>query len=55
LAGEKAVSILKGAQPSSIPIETLKQCDVMVNLKTAKAGGFQIPEDFLKTVKKTIQ
>jgi len=55
LAGEKAVRILKGAQPSSIPIESLKQVDVMINLKTAKAGGFQIPEGFMKTVKKIVQ
>jgi putative ABC transport system substrate-binding protein len=55
MAGEKAVKILKGAQPSSIPIETLKQFDVMINLKTAQAGGFQVPPDFMKTVKKTIK
>ena len=39
LAGEKAVRIFKGAKPSSIPIATLKQFDVIINLKTAKAGG----------------
>ena len=55
LAGEKAVKILKGARPSSIPIELLKQCDVMINLKTAKAGGFQVPPDFMKTVRRTIK
>ena len=55
LAGQKAVKILKGVKPSSIPIETLKQFDVMINLKTAKAGGFQTPPDFMKTVKKTVE
>ena len=55
LAGEKAVKILKGARPSSIPIELLKQCDVMINLKTAKAGDFQVPPDFMKTVRRTIK
>ena len=55
LAGEKAVKILKGAKPSSIPIESLKQFDVMINLKTAKAGDFQVPPAFMKTVRRTIE
>ncbi len=55
LAGEKAVKILKGVKPSSIPIESLKQFDVMINLKTAKAGDFQVPPDFMKTVRRTIK
>jgi putative tryptophan/tyrosine transport system substrate-binding protein len=55
LAGEKAVQIFKGAKPSSIPIESLQQFDVMINLKTAKAGGFQVPPDFMKTVKRAIK
>jgi putative ABC transport system substrate-binding protein len=55
LAGEKAVRIFLGAQPSSIPIETLKQFDVIINLKTAKTGGFQVPPDFMKTVGRVIE
>jgi putative tryptophan/tyrosine transport system substrate-binding protein len=55
LAGEKAVKILKGVKPSSIPTESLKQFDVMINLKTAKAGDFQVPPDFMKTVRRTIK
>ena len=55
LAGEKAAKILKGVRPSSIPIESLKQFDVMINLKTAKAGDFQVPPDFMKTVRRTIK
>jgi putative ABC transport system substrate-binding protein len=55
LAGRKAVEIFKGAKPSAIPIETPKQIEVMINLKTAKAGGFQIPPDFKRTITKRIQ
>jgi len=55
LAGEKALEIFKGVEPSSIPIESLKEFEVIINLKTARAGGFQIPPDFMKTVKKTIE
>ena len=55
LAGEKAVKILRGAKPSSIPIEPLKKFDVILNKKTATAGEFKIPPDFMKMVTKTIE
>ena len=55
LAGEKAAKVLKGAKPSSIPIEPLKKLDVIVNRKTAKAGRFQIPSAFMKSVTKVIE
>jgi putative ABC transport system substrate-binding protein len=55
LAGGKAVQIMKGAKPSSIPIETVKKIDLIFNMKTAKAGQFQIPPAFMKTVTKTIE
>ena len=55
LAGKKAVKILKGAKPSSIPIETDKKLDLIINMNTAKAGQFQIPPEFMKKVTKKIQ
>ena len=55
LAGSKAVEIFKGAKPSSIPIETPKQVEVMLNLNTANAGNFHIPAAFAKTITKRIQ
>ncbi len=55
LAGEKAAKVLRGAKPASIPIGTLKKFDVLLNMKTAKAGRFQIPPKFMKTVTKTIE
>jgi putative ABC transport system substrate-binding protein len=55
LAGEKAVKILNGAKPSSIPIESLKKHTLSINMNTARAGRFQIPPDFLKPANKTIQ
>lgn len=55
LAGKKAAQILKGAKPSSIPIESEKKLDIILNRKTAKAGQFQIPPSFLKKVTKTIE
>ncbi|KAF0215125.1 MAG: hypothetical protein FD174_4226 [Geobacteraceae bacterium] len=55
LAGEKAVKILKGAKPSSIPIEPLKKLDLIINMRTAKAGQFQIPPSFMKSVTKVVE
>jgi putative ABC transport system substrate-binding protein len=55
LAGKKAVKILKGAKPSSMPIDPASKLDILFNMKTAKAGQFQIPPAFMKTVTKTIE
>jgi putative ABC transport system substrate-binding protein len=55
LAGEKAVRILKGAKPSSIPIDTVKKFDVILNMETAKKGQFQIPPTVMNTVTKIIR
>jgi putative ABC transport system substrate-binding protein len=55
LAGEKAVKILKGVNPSSIPIESAKKSNVILNMKTAKKGPFQIPPDLGKTVTRIIE
>jgi putative ABC transport system substrate-binding protein len=54
LAGEKAAQILRGSKPSAIPIESLKKMDLIFNMKTAKAGQFQIPPSFMKSVKRVI-
>ena len=55
LAGEKAVMILKGAEPSSIPIETSKGYDVLLNMRTAKEGKFELAPGFMEIVTKTIE
>jgi ABC-type uncharacterized transport system substrate-binding protein len=47
--------ILKGAKPSSLPIETLKEFDVILNMRTARAGGFRIPPEYMQTVKRKIE
>lgn len=55
LAGEKGAKVLKGAKPSSIPIETQKKPDVILNMRTLKAGEFKVPRSFMKSVTKTIE
>ena len=39
--------ILQGRQPKDMPIEQPAKFELAVNLKTAKAIGLKIPEDFL--------
>lgn len=55
LTGEKAAKVLRGEKPSSIPIEYLKKLDVTINLRTAKAGGFQPSPSFMKSVTKVVE
>ncbi|MBI4649853.1 ABC transporter substrate-binding protein [Candidatus Desantisbacteria bacterium] len=55
LAGKKAAMVLRGAKPSDIPIEPLKNFNVILNQKTIKSGQFKIPPDFMKLVTKTIE
>lgn len=55
LAGEKGVKVLKGARPSSIPVESLNKYDVMLNAKTAKSGGFRPSPSFMKSVNRIIE
>ncbi|HEY6012173.1 MAG TPA: ABC transporter substrate-binding protein [Nitrospirota bacterium] len=55
LAGEKALKVLRGAKPSSIPIEVGKKVDVILNAKTAQAGQYIVPPEFLEMVTKTVE
>ena len=55
VAGGKALKVLKGEKPSSIPIESTSKIDFILNLKTAKAGQFKIPPAFMKRVTKIIK
>jgi putative tryptophan/tyrosine transport system substrate-binding protein len=55
LAGKKAAKILKGAKPSSIPIESVKELELVLNMKTAKASRIDVPPAFLKIVTRVIE
>ena len=55
LAGEKAVKILHGANPSSLSIEVPSKVNVILNMKTAKKGQFLIPSEFMKTVTRKVE
>lgn len=55
LSGKKAARVLRGARPSSIPIETDRKADLILNMKTVRAGGFQMPNAFMKRVTKVVE
>lgn len=55
LAGKKAVKVLKGARPSTIPIESLGKYDVLLNENSVRQGDFSIPASFRKKVTITIR
>jgi putative tryptophan/tyrosine transport system substrate-binding protein len=55
LAGEKAAKVLRGARPASIPIEALKTSEIVLNLKTAKATGIEVPAALRKTAARVIE
>ena len=55
LSGKKAVKILRGAKPSSIPIERARSFSLILNRGTAHKGDFIIPPDILKAAQRIIE
>jgi putative ABC transport system substrate-binding protein len=54
-SGKKAVAVLKGAKPSSIPIESPLKIEVLVNKKSARDAQVQIPKSVMQNVTKTFE
>jgi putative ABC transport system substrate-binding protein len=55
LAGEKVAQVLRGAKPASIPIESLKTADVLLNLNAAKVIGLAVPAAFRKSATRIVE
>jgi putative ABC transport system substrate-binding protein len=53
-AARIVIKVLKGVQPSEIPIETPERPVLVVNLTTAKTIGLKIPHEFLERVDRIV-
>jgi len=54
-AARLVVKILKGIQPSEIPVETPEGPMLVINRTTAKTIGLKIPREFLEQVDRVVK